>query len=388
MSSWFAGLMGIFGYTKTSVAEQSRLILEGKLSTQEAQFNRDRETLQQRVRDAQAVSDELSTNASETARLARVAAWQTPAISALPSYPPVPPTFYMNTVQAAGKFAPSLKDPGDLSKSAVFSGSSALRLLYWSLAHAAAAACRSAAQYKSEDGISTAFRMALQSEIGGLRDKEPDVSLKIGINAIYENIKPAIKEARVGADLLLIVSGDELVPGGGARIFWIQAKRGDRQNPYELNYYREPNADGVVQFEALSKVHNPKRGSFSLYWLYAEELSFIPVTSISALKPVDPHLAADCVADLGVVGLRLQELLTSETLQTSMSSGRFQTADELVDFLVEAANNAIVPLEVLSVHGSGERMRHQLVDRVQKHYAELIQERSLRPGKSRPGPSR
>lgn len=372
MSDWFQRFMGQLGYTRADLACES-LRLEKEAASHQRRADREKyarlaATLEKTLTAGNQQRKELeNVNRWKAKRI-----WQDPALAALPSFPPVPTQFHEKTFDLARVFAPGIATLVDLAGVDSFGGNEDARVFYWALAHAASAAHRAAIDLKSEDGISNAFLNMLADEIRQQSQSGGEASLQIGLCAIFEQVKPAVKEAQVGADMLLVVSGDTLVPKGGARLFWIQAKRETASNPYVLNYYRPPNADGVTQCEALLRVHRIEHGSFGVYALYSDHLPFVSSIFVNK-KLADGSRDVDrCSISLANGGQRFQELIVAATKQAA-SVGQFETTDAVIGYLDHASRQSIVPLKVVSVHsGTGLLEPKRLVERVKALYEERI----------------
>lgn len=241
--------------------------------------------------------------------------------------------------------------------------------LYWCLARASSAA-GIATTAKVEDGISRAFLDALTAEAKIASSFLKDGNLQIAYNAIFEQSEPAMKEAAVGADILLIIAGSSLVPNGLARIFWIQAKKAvTGAYPFTLRYGQK-NAQGL-QVEALSKVDVPERGSFGLYMQYSDSLSYIPAVRVSDLSWNDGKF----VGNLSTCGVRLPELLVGCTCNFPDVVGAFENTDELCAYLDEVSD--MKPLYIVTVT-SGDRecrrepVRGHLLSYISDYYREKL----------------
>lgn len=225
-------------------------------------------------------------------------------------------------------------------------------MLYWCLAHACNAASI-ATTAKIEDGISRAFLDALAAEAKTASSFLKAGNLQIAYNAIFEQSEPAMKEAAVGADILLIIAGPSLVPNGLARIFWIQAKKAAAgASPFTLRYDQQ-NTQGL-QVEALSKVDVPERGSFGLYMQYSNRLSYIPAAHVGDLSWADGTF----VGDLSAIGVRLPELLVGCTCNFS-DVGAFENTDKLRVYLDEVSD--MKPLYIVTATAGGREYRRELV---------------------------
>lgn len=222
--------------------------------------------------------------------------------------------------------------------------------LYWCLAHASQAAWTAARAAKDEDGISRAFL----AEIGVQAKKSMTLpnsgNLQIAFNSIFEQSEPGMKEAAVGADILLIVTGSSLVPNGMARIFWIQAKKAKAGESAFKLHYDYKNAQGL-QIEKLSAVNVPARGSFGFYMQYSCQLPYITAVDERHLPWRDGVLSSD----LSQVGTRLPEFLVARTTSHA-NVGAFQSAAELRAYLDQVSE--MKPLYIVKATAEGyERKR-------------------------------
>lgn len=217
--------------------------------------------------------------------------------------------------------------------------------LYWCLAHASHAATTAAIAAKNEDGISRVFLDTLDSQAKMASAFPEGGKLQIAYNAIFEQSEPAMKEAAVGADILLIVAGQALIPNGLARIFWLQAKKAHSANaPYSLRFDQQ-NKQGL-QIDALSNVSAPARGSFGLYMQYSEELPYLPAVDVRFLSRDDRKSAAD----LSSMGIRLPELLVAYTRDFT-DVGAFRNTDDLRAYLDEVSE--MKPLFIVTATAGG-----------------------------------
>ncbi|QRY31889.1 hypothetical protein JVX96_00745 [Variovorax sp. PDNC026] len=370
MSDWFQRLMGQLGYTRKDLARES-LRLEKEAASYQRRVDQEKYArLAATLEKTRKAGNEQRKELENVNRWKARRIWQDPALAALPSFPPVPARFHEKTFDLARVFAPGISTLVDLARVDSFGGNEDARVFYWALARATYAAHHAATEHKSEDGISTAFLNALADEIRQQSQSGSEASLQIGLCAIYEHVKPAIKEAQVGADMLLVVSGDTLVPKGGARLFWIQAKRETASNPYVLNYHRPPNATEITQCEALLRVHETERGSFGVYALYSEQLPFVSSIFVSKNLAESSHDVDQCSISLANGGQRFQELIVAAAKQAA-SVGQFETTDAVIEYLDHASRQSIVPLKVVSVHsGTGLLESKRLVERLKAFYAE------------------
>ena len=140
--------------------------------------------------------------------------------------------------------------------------------LYWAVAHSCAAAVNSTRNMTTEDGSSREFISVFDKQLKELAEKQSVIGLHVGALEIHQSTAPALKESDVGADILLVVAGNELLPSGGIRAFWIQAKSASGGEPYMLDFWREKNADGMTQYEKLRKMNSPDHGAVALYMQY------------------------------------------------------------------------------------------------------------------------
>lgn len=214
----------------------------------------------------------------------------------------------------------------DLLKASNFSAEEQWAL-YWCLTYAADAALKDAGR-KVEDGITDTFIHHLTSQVqqAKLKLSATALPLQLAYCCIYEQCQPAMKEADVGADVLLIIAGAGLVADGGARLFWIQAKK-PRSDPFDLDCgYR--NKKGL-QFDALMNVNEPQRGSFSLYMQYAIDLPYIASFWLGQkVRPTEKNSI-----DLKLHGIRCQELISALSAVKANNIGIFSNEKEIIDFL-------------------------------------------------------
>lgn len=240
----------------------------------------------------------------------------------------------------------------DLSNPERFS-TAAQWALYWCVAHACRAATRAAQVAKDENGISRDFLAELDTQakaVSTLTDES--AKLQIAYNAIFEQSEPAMKEAAVGADILLIIAGQQLVPNGLARVFWIQAKKPSiEKSPFTLRY-DQGNKKGL-QVDALSNVHKPARGSFGLYSQYSSALPYVPVVSVRALPREDGTLATD----LSTIGVRMPEFLVMYACGLK-TAGAFADTAELRGYLDEVSD--MKPLYIVTATVEGPEYRREL----------------------------
>lgn len=158
----------------------------------------------------------------------------------------------------------------------------------------------------------------------------------------------------MGADLLLLVSGDGLVPNKGVRLLWVQFKQTmDTKSPLVLDVYRAPNASQKTQLDALRKTHAPASGSFAIYALASIDYDFFASIAVDGLSAVVPTTASTCQIDLAQRGVRFQELVVA--VSSHPGHGEFSTSDEVIKYVDALASQAaIVPLTVLSVSSGQE----------------------------------
>lgn len=267
------------------------------------------------------------------------------------------------------------RQDGKLGSAECFAGGANAAGLYWALAHASRSAEEAIANLKNEDGMTSDFVHALRKQLENAH-RLLGMQASVAVGQIFQNLRPALKEVSVGADLLVMVSGSGLVPRGGVRLFWIQIKRAAEGSPLELDVYREPNAAGRTQLEALRTVHSTADGSFGLYALASSKHDFYASAPVSSLNHVVPKNPLTCKVDLGNLGLRLQELLLALAWESSL--GEFKSGKAVLDYVDKlAAEQAIIPLAVLNV-ASGYDMHasHDLVQQIKAGWeARLVEHR-------------
>lgn len=224
---------------------------------------------------------------------------------------------------------------------------------YWALTHASTTGSEAIKNRKNEDAMTADFVDALKNQLGTAANLMGS-QLDVYANSIQANLKPALKEVSVGADLLLVVSGDGLVPNKGVRLLWVQFKQTmDTNSPLVLDAYRKPNAAQTTQLDALRKTHAPASGSFAIYALASIRYDFFASIAVDALNHVVPKTASTCQIDLAQKGVRFQELALAVTSQPGY--GEFSTGDAVIKYVDALASQAaIVPLAVLSVSSGQE----------------------------------
>lgn len=226
--------------------------------------------------------------------------------------------------------------------------------LYWALTHASATGQKGMNRLDGEDAITTNFVSELQRELAAAKSLL-GASLEVSAGEIHKKLRPALKEISVGSDLLLLISGDALVPGGGVRLLWLQVKLSSEGNPLVLDVFRKPNSADRTQLDVLRTVDIPSRGSFGMYALASREYRFFTSIPVSGLGSVLPTSRSSCIIDLSKsdTGVRLQELILA--LVSDPNYGQFEKADEVVHFIDKiATESAIIPLTVLSVSAGSE----------------------------------
>lgn len=277
------------------------------------------------------------------------------------------PVEYVNRTLASRRQFARDAPPGMRYDIEAFIGGSSVGALFWAVTHASRCACAKINALSDENTSTLGFAHQLRNEIDIARDRL-GVDLKVAVGSILGHRRPALKELSVGADLLLVVSGDGLVPGGGARLFWIQFKLADTPLSLRLDVHAKTNARGETQFEALQRVHQPPRGSYSLYALGAIGFSFYSAMQLDGISGVDVGDASTCKIELGIHGQRFQELLTALATRARAGArptapgdggkttcGSFFTAREVVEFVDAAAGErSIVPLDVLAISSGNE----------------------------------
>lgn len=217
--------------------------------------------------------------------------------------------------------------------------------LYWCLARASQAAVK-VLTVKEEDGISSRLIEILDASarkllgIGAPYQR----SLDLAFCQIYHQSVPAFKEVDVGADILLVIAGERLIDGGGARLIWIQAKKSDTKFTVDCTY---ANTRGL-QLEALKNVNDPAKGSFSLYLKYSTPLNYLPAFALEDHTPPADRLNVD----LGIYGVRLAELVTSIASRETASAGSFAQPSEIIAFIDSVAHKK--PMFLVCATGADE----------------------------------
>lgn len=300
-------------------------------------------------------------------------AWCVPDLAMIPPTPEIPsspvvPNGIQANIQAFGTalVRPHGSSLFDLCHLERFARPSRWAL-YWVLAHAALATIKEAKALTDENGLSDTFINVLAQQITDL----PKVTgncppLELGVTPIFQKKKPAIKEDVVGADILLVVAGAGLLPTEGARLIWLQAKLCETKNPYQLDYWRPANSKSIFQYDALRAMHQPDKGSLSIYTQYSSILPFVICASVGQMPAKAPPTQAESKFDMNLAGYRLQEYVTAATCADSI--GTFATADDVLAFIKEKTNGSLLPLNVLTVCANDDPHARRLLYEIQHHF--------------------
>ncbi|TXI85537.1 MAG: hypothetical protein E6Q40_07610 [Cupriavidus sp.] len=232
--------------------------------------------------------------------------------------------------------------------------------LYWSLAGASQGTQWLAGGKQNENALSNAFIQKLASEAQeASKLLGANGHLSIAYSCIYDQTQGALQEVHVGADLLVIVAGQTLIPHGWAKVFWVQAKRAVANRPLALDYGHK-NTQGR-QVEALAMMHEPSKGAFAYYIQYAGGLQYIPAVSVDQLD----RGSNTRTADLSAIGARLAEKLVAEV--ANASGGAFANPGELLQYLQVATGHR--PTYVVAIE-DGDRglARERTMDLVVDYY--------------------
>ncbi|GGI16985.1 hypothetical protein [Oxalicibacterium faecigallinarum] len=236
--------------------------------------------------------------------------------------------------------------------------------LYWCLTHAAQTAIAHS-KILVENAITEQFVQELKKQVQQLPSTTGNVrrSLNIAYSAIYSSAAPSLKEADVGADLLLIVAGTGLVSGGGARLLWIQAKKAAASaNAYTLDCSYSNTK--VVQLDELRKVNVPEKGSLAAYIQYSSKLMFIPALALSLY----PEQHSGNSINLSEHGVRFQELATALLSLPVVGLGSFQKPRDVINFIKNAGKNKPLYVVGLTEGGYGRWNEKDIVNQVVSHY--------------------
>lgn len=248
---------------------------------------------------------------------------------------------------------------------------------FWCLTHASRIAALSARLPHNEDGVSGHFLEALSHHAEFANSLiEADQNIDIAYAPIYKTIKQQdttnsndtgfAKEADVGADILLVVGGENLVSNGLFNIFWIQAKKcKPGQSEFTL-HYDESNNTGL-QIEAISKIRNEIIGAFSLYIQYSEKLTYTAVADVKDL----PFKTGETppAADLRKIGVRLPEWIASR-LVAPKAHGSFETIEDVTTYLDGATSNKRIFI-VSATSGKAPELENAMTKLV-SHYRRAI----------------
>lgn len=245
--------------------------------------------------------------------------------------------------------------------------SPALWCFYWALAHAAHSATQTADAHSNEDGITDVLLSTLAQQVESIEKSTGLLApVELGVSAIYRNNKPALKEEVVGADALLVIAGKGLLPKGGARLVWIQAKLANAAKPYQLDFWRPQNKNGF-QFDAIRAMHLPQSGSYAIYVQYVPNLPLITSLSVGQMPYQAPLTAKHSVVNLlDHDSCRLQEQLS--LIAGSNQLGQFADAKAVRAFLDTKTKNSLVPIRIISVCARDDGEGRNLVQEVKKYY--------------------
>lgn len=245
---------------------------------------------------------------------------------------------------------------------------------YWLMTNAAFDARTKASDGLNENAISTEFVHSLKDWAARYERAFGDTA-GIGLLTakLFDHLKPNLQEADTGADMVLVVSGRELVGGDGARLIWIQAKRQNLDgDPLRLEY-GQANSKHGTQCSALQLLAQTK-GSFAFYILYSTRLPFVPAVFAPNLR------ADDNSVNLADVGERLQEAVSATALSTQLPS--FRSPQDVLSFIESVSTNNAMPLQVMAVESAHGTFRERLISLIKARNKELAP-RSLSRGHAR-----
>lgn len=276
--------------------------------------------------------------------------------------------------QCASVFAPNINALTQLRAIGSFV-SPVLWGIYWSIARSASKVCWEGWDSLGENGLTNVFVSALKDaveEANGLLDE--DAQLVLATSAILDHKIPAVKEAKVGADLLVLIDTNDgelpgFSPAPAIRLFWLQAKSLDPEviktnTIFTLDYSRE-NSHGR-QVDALKKVHAPERGSFGFYAQYARQIDFVPVVSVDKLSSA---AAGNFEADLQAEGTRFQEWLVSR-LKTTAQNAAFANFDEVKAFLDACSGD--LPFVIVTIAARKGPAAELILQRLKSYYKKQV----------------
>lgn len=251
--------------------------------------------------------------------------------------------------------------------------SASMWALYWVVVHGAEAVRERILDGINEDGLTTAFAAAISNATAEYQRRfSNNIDLQIGFTKLYEHAGENLQEVDAGADLVLVVSGNQLTPGGGARLLWFQAKRRRRpDNPWRLAYGQENSKHGT-QCAALKRRHSPAQGSFGSYVNYAEG---VPVVAAVPVELLDEKGTS---VDVNDVGIRLQEHVLSRA--TAVNAGQFTSAEGVFDFLTEEDSSSGLPIEVMTLDSPDSCLGQMLVAQIRELDQQRRRERNRGQG--------
>lgn len=141
----------------------------------------------------------------------------------------------------------------------------------------------------NEDGLTLAFMRELQVVANKAKQIRTDFSLEIRQHPVMLHLLPALQEQHIGADLVLLLAGKELLGHHGAKAFWIQAKR-PTDSSFNLKIAQNNAECKFRQASKLFRMDSPQAGSHALYLLHGHRISN---TGADALWTAEARLVLD-----------------------------------------------------------------------------------------------
>lgn len=292
----------------------------------------------------------------------------------------VPESFVENTKKAQSAFvanAEHLTDSLELSRY----NPAALWFLFMTFTNAAQRVVKRLGDPIKEDGFSQELVIALaettiqQYEQAQKHNRPP--FFEFGVSKLFETAEPAVAESKLGADILLLVSGRELFGRDGIFLFWIQTKRNTNHQKSFTMSVKQANKSGL-QLDSLVNNHDSSKGSEALYLLLSKANPFLTVASADRVKAT--HIDDSFIVDTSAIGARFQEYLTAKI--AGARSVQLMDVGSLFSFLDERSEHAPYFITALS---SQPKMAQTLIDTVKAHYdAKLLKPKPRRAIKDDP----
>lgn len=218
---------------------------------------------------------------------------------------------------------------------------------YWLVSHAAQAAA-AFAQYGNENGCSNALLNRLQVGTSEQRHflGEQANGWALGHIGLFNFRKHAIQEGQFGADILLVMAGEDLIGTHGAKLLWIQGKRAPDNSPCTLDFHHQDTM-GNVQVEKLWRAKDESAGSFALFALYAMAHPYVLSVDVRVARDAWREKREKSI-DICRTATRIQEHVFAIVRKNSNS---MKQPKDVLHFLSNRQERGIIPLSVATLAG-------------------------------------